>query len=838
MKPIASVICALSALTSASLAAAADDSPLFDVPRVDKIKIDGDLADWGDRGFRVEMLAGEDGRTVDAKDFDATFRLGWTKKALLVAATVRDDEYAESGNVERLWQGDGIELFVAAKRGSPQLVQVVIAPGLAKGQPKLRYHVHDRRQKRPADQTAEAARKKTAGGYTLEAALPWQNVPVSASAGREVAFQICFNDRDTRNASELLNLTWYPRYGTHRDSTRTHRIRLAAAPSPPVRIRAGGSHDVERFRTRVTVTAQADQAGKAVEVVEGGKTLAKGKLAEDDTGRASAQMTFPMSPVGRQLGWITVRLAGKDATTISLPGADRKRAEMLLWQVPTARAAVFSGTKLPDIRFERPLWVEAAIGPYELKTTYYDKDYSVVTSAKSPGRYGAVVEVVPRRGRAFRRMVTLFRCPGNVSWWRYRMKATITLPHGVGVSPQVLASQPQAVGEFVNGQILDTMERGDRLAKLLAGLYETRATDPKDDFYLSPSQRDRQWWVGLKRKIYGWDKRFPKPVVCPRPIEGKPAPVVREGTLEQAGMKADAAGKIDAVLTAWSADTDEAFAVCVVRRGVIVLHKAYGRRDGTPMTVTTKSWMASTTKMLSGTLNMMLVDQGLIDLDDLVSKYLPPLGGLKTSKPLTIRHLYTHTSGLEWHWGNDANDMAERIAHLWPHLEVGKRFGYNGTGMELACKILEAVSGESLPSFYRQHLLGSLGCENTDVGSASHDAQSVPLDMARIAQMLLNKGAYGKMRFLSVKTFEKILPRRLTKVLGDETQVVYGIGTSLFKDPGLGQGTFAHGAASSATTRIDPVNDLVIVMTRNTAGRNFGKYHQRFIDAIVEGMAD
>jgi hypothetical protein len=37
--------------------------------------------------------------------------------------------------------------------------------------------------------------------------------------------------------------------------------------------------------------------------------------------------------------------------------------------------------------------------------------------------------------------------------------------------------------------------------------------------------------------------------------------------------------------------------------------------------------------------------------------------------------------------------------------------------------------------------------------------------------------------------------------------------------------------------RVDPVNDLVIVMTRNTAGKNFEKYHPQFLQAIVDGMA-
>ena len=92
--------------------------------------------------------------------------------------------------------------------------------------------------------------------------------------------------------------------------------------------------------------------------------------------------------------------------------------------------------------------------------------------------------------------------------------------------------------------------------------------------------------------------------------------MVREGTLAEAGMKPDAAEKMDAVLTEWAPNDDQAFAVCVVRNGVIVLHKAYGTRDGKPMTVHTKSWMASITKTMSASIMWMLIDQGLVGLDD------------------------------------------------------------------------------------------------------------------------------------------------------------------------------------------------------------------------------
>ena len=62
----------------------------------------------------------------------------------------------------------------------------------------------------------------------------------------------------------------------------------------------------------------------------------------------------------------------------------------------------------------------------------------------------------------------------------------------------------------------------------------------------------------LKRKLYGTDKEHPAPFVSPRPVEGKPATVLHEGTLEEAGIKPDALKKLDTLLEEWAADSDEA----------------------------------------------------------------------------------------------------------------------------------------------------------------------------------------------------------------------------------------------------------------------------------------
>ena len=813
----------------------------FGIPRMDRIIIDGKADDWGADGFRTDVLAPVDQEIRSPTDHGARARLGWDERGLLMLLTVSDDAGVEHAVPEEMWRHDSVEIFLAPEPGSADMCQWLVGPGTDPDRGGLRWHLSDNRQDsalKKAPAKLVAARTKTDTGYILEALLPLSAVGITPAEGRRVALQFYVNDADEPGMMTTYNATWYPGDGTSKDTGQMYSVRLGRAAGVGPAVRVGHRFDGTLLQMGISVLATARMAGRTVAITESGRTLASKKLTDDGFGRSMAKFLTPAAPAGKPYGQLTVKLAGRAVGAIDVPDGDRRRAEAFLFATPSARPSVFSGEKLPDVRFEHPFRIRALIGPYRIRTTYYDRDFRRVTRAATPGRYGAIAEIIPEVGRPSRRFLTLFRLPRRLNWGGHDLQASVVLPPEMGVKPESIAAHSKAFRNYLKWQIVEGADRSSDAAVVLAALHETKPGDPTDDFYTDPRQRDRQWWVGLKRKLYGLDRRYPGPFVCPRPMAGKPAVEIRAGSPKQAGMKADAAAKIDAVLTEWAGDTDQAFAVCVARHGVIVLHKAYGVRDGKPMTVTTTSWMASLTKLMSGSLMMMLVDQGLIDLDDRADKYLPPLREVSTNKPLTLRHLYTHTNGMDWHWGDYANDMEERITTMLGFYRVGEKYAYNGTGMALGCKILEGVSGESLPAFYRKHLLGPLGCEHTIVGNASSDAASVPLDMARIGQMLLNKGAYGKQRFFSEKTFEQMLPQRLTKVLGPDTEAVRGIGTSLFDQEGLGAGTFAHGAASGATLRIDPVNDLVIVMTRDAAGTNMEKHHPKFIDAILEGIAD
>jgi len=829
------LLLAVGLLLAAPLLAVADRA--VDIPRLDGITIDGSPADWGDRGFQVNVLPNHAGAFLPPDDLEVALRLGWCDRGLLALVTVTDQTALEHPAEDSLWEADSVELFLSPDWSAGGFAQFITSPGLDPKFPSLRTRPYDERSRRDSPIKLEAAASKTGRGYVFEALVPWSNVGITPKLGTEVGFQVLVNDRD--DPGDRFQAAWLPLTTAGAGSRASHLLRLSDAPSPPVLAVAQGSYERMR-RVRVSIAAAASQAGKAAELRAGAATLASATLAPD-SGRASARIDLPLPPRGQAVPSLEVFISGQPVAAVELPDLAQARARAAVDLALHFHPYAFASETFPPCDFEQPNLAEDILGPYTIKTTFYDADYRPVTRAEKPGRYGAVVEVTPEESPPLRFFRTLFRMPPGAAapgWDPLASGLLIHLPPLPGVDPAVLAEQSQAISDFIWLRLRDGFERDPLIAPLYVGIYAGKPTGARatvqDDFIA----QDLQWWVGLKRKLYGLEDAYPTPFVCPRPKEGPPAPVLREGTPQEAGMKLDAAARIDAVLQQWAADTDEGFAVCIARRGVVVLHKAYGQRQGRPMTVTDKSWMASITKLLSATLMMMAVDQGRVSLDDPVDKFLPPFRGAQVKTPLTLRHLYTHTNGLWDHWGDRMADFEEVIGRYYPRLEIGKEFSYNGAGYTLAGRILELVSGESLPLFYKHHLLGPLGCQDTDVFGMSWDTMAAPMDIAKIGQLLLNQGAYGDMRFFREETFRQMLPERLTKVLGPDTTLDRGIGLHWFDGEPFGKGTFGHGAASSATLRIDPVNDLVVVMTRNTAGRNFDKYQPMFLKAVVDGIAE
>lgn len=173
---------------------------------------------------------------------------------------------------------------------------------------------------------------------------------------------------------------------------------------------------------------------------------------------------------------------------------------------------------------------------------------------------------------------------------------------------------------------------------------------------------------------------------------------------------------------AWPDGRDEHFAAGV--RGVA---------DPTPMDMDSVFWIASCTKAITSAAALQLVERGELDLDAPVGERLPQLAALQVlegfaadgtprthpaKRPLTLRDLLTHTSGLAYDFFNAdlARYYAQTGGSLFASLSSGPLLVFDpgegwqyGIGIDAAGWLIEAASGQTLPTYFEAHILGPLG---------------------------------------------------------------------------------------------------------------------------------
>lgn len=176
---------------------------------------------------------------------------------------------------------------------------------------------------------------------------------------------------------------------------------------------------------------------------------------------------------------------------------------------------------------------------------------------------------------------------------------------------------------------------------------------------------------------------------------------------------------------------------------------AVGQADleaGRPCTPETVFRIYSMTKPVTAAAAMTLVDEGLLDVDDPVSRFVPSfaaptvsrgaeLDRVPATRSMTVRHLLTHTSGLTYgdpdggpverryldlatDFGPQDGPLAEvvdRLAGIPLVAEPGTRWTY-GVSLDVLGRVLEVAAGQSLDQLFRSRLLDPLGM--TDTGFA------------------------------------------------------------------------------------------------------------------------
>ena len=374
-----------------------------------------------------------------------------------------------------------------------------------------------------------------------------------------------------------------------------------------------------------------------------------------------------------------------------------------------------------------------------------------------------------------------------------------------------------------------------------------------------------------------------------------PAPVNDAG---KAGLDAERLARIPVRMKHFVDRGDVAGVVTLTaRHGVIAQFDAVGAQDverKVPMSTNTIFQIMSMTKPVTGVAIMMLMEEGKLALNDPVERHLPEFRGQmvvekreadgsvalrKPARPITIRDLMTHTSGLfdalpasiQEH--NQTMNMtladAMKVFSQQPlEFEPGSKWMYSSPGIGVLGRIVEVASGQSYEEFLTEHLFRPLGMKDSFFFPPEEKTRRIAMvyhavdgklvragneilggdparyrkgarypapewglystasDLFAFYQMMLNNGTLNGRRYLSHPAVELMtqletgnLPRAGWIGGGG-----YGLTWEVIQDwPGTlllhSPGTYGHGGAFGTQGWIDPKRDLIrILLVQNSDG--------------------
>jgi CubicO group peptidase (beta-lactamase class C family) len=299
-------------------------------------------------------------------------------------------------------------------------------------------------------------------------------------------------------------------------------------------------------------------------------------------------------------------------------------------------------------------------------------------------------------------------------------------------------------------------------------------------------------------------------------------------------------------------------------------------------------WVASMSKMFVGASIMMLVDEGKISLDDPVTKYIPQLSKWMVAeekdenhvllkplvRPVTIRHLLSHTSGLtgmselQQVTGADSTPLKARaLSSVTGPLQwqPGDKYQYGNQGMNIAARIVENVSGMPYEVFLQKRFFDPLGMNETTFwpsdaqvarlagaygpnkdkdGYAKGDINfltkpfhdrvhrfpeaagglfSTTHDVFRYGLMLANDGELDGKRYLSHAAMNE-----LRKKQTGSTDVGYSLGYH------LRNGMFGHDGAYGTDLSVNPTNGMVAIFMVQCTGGDQWAARDLFLKAAAQ----
>lgn len=352
----------------------------------------------------------------------------------------------------------------------------------------------------------------------------------------------------------------------------------------------------------------------------------------------------------------------------------------------------------------------------------------------------------------------------------------------------------------------------------------------------------------------------------------------------------------------------------IAREGKVVHLGTYGKmRSDMAMKPDAIFQIASMTKPITSVAVMMLFEEGHFLLDDPLSDYLPQFkqqqvysgkeeGELvfeEAHRPLSIRDLLTHTSGLSYGlfsntpvdsmirtsglWFGDLEHMAERLGPIPLLFQPGDHYHYS-LATDVLGYLVEVVSGQPFDSFLRERIFGPLGMDDTDffVPEEKRDRvmpvfynneagelearslNSIPKaapkflsgggglyssvsDYARFAQMILNGGELEGARLLGYKSVELMLSNHLTAKQMEMKPVApgvgFGLGFSVLEDLPLSGNIGSEGAAgwsgiNNTFFTVDPAEDLLFILMTQFSPYKIDRIRKHFSALVYQSLTE
>ncbi|MFL5561626.1 MAG: serine hydrolase [Gemmatimonadaceae bacterium] len=178
-------------------------------------------------------------------------------------------------------------------------------------------------------------------------------------------------------------------------------------------------------------------------------------------------------------------------------------------------------------------------------------------------------------------------------------------------------------------------------------------------------------------------------------------------------------------------------AVAIVKDGRVILARGYGvKKLGNPAPVTprTRFGIASNTKLFTATALGLLVEDGKIEWDAPVIRYLPDFAMYDpwVTREITVRDLLVHRSGLGLGAGDllwwpastyDRKEIVHRLRFIRPATSFRSAYAYDNVLYQVAGELVEAVSGQSWEQFMSSRVLAKIGMTESNV---SHSDMSGP----------------------------------------------------------------------------------------------------------------